>query len=266
MNVVAVMCARNEADNIERTLSSLKAQTLPLDIILVNDGSIDNTADIARKVGCSVIVNLPYHEESYIARPELAGVWNAGFERALEFHPEYVLIVGADNVLPETYVERIVERMELNPRIVVASGRIEGELFKKEVPRGGGRVIRVSFWEPYGLKYPEVWGWESWILYKALERGMINIAYHDIVFHGRRVTSTSVFKSFGRGKNMRALGYHWAYVLGEAFVTFKKSPRAGLATLRGWLSKGVVELDVAAFVRETQKRRLRQKLKRVIGR
>src|SRR5579862_2759975 len=52
--VVAVIPARNEADGIASTLNSLWRQDYPhaLHVVLVDDGSTDGTAEVARKAAC----------------------------------------------------------------------------------------------------------------------------------------------------------------------------------------------------------------------
>lgn len=56
MSVAAVVPAYNEAANIAATIRSLQAQTYPLDaIFVVDDCSSDNTGDIARALGATVI-------------------------------------------------------------------------------------------------------------------------------------------------------------------------------------------------------------------
>ena len=167
--ICAVICARNEKDNIAETINSLKSQTYPIDkIIVVDDGSIDGTGEIAKKLGC-LVVRLPPHEESLVGRPELAERINEGLKLAKDFNPDYILIVGADHSLPRDYVEKLLERMEENPRLVIASGVISKEPWMHLSPRGSGRLIKASFWrEVSGLQYPVCWGWESWLCFKAL--------------------------------------------------------------------------------------------------
>lgn len=58
--ITVVITAHNEARDIEQTIRAIKGQTLlPQEIIVIDDGSIDQTGDIARRAGATV-----YHRES----------------------------------------------------------------------------------------------------------------------------------------------------------------------------------------------------------
>jgi 4,4'-diaponeurosporenoate glycosyltransferase len=54
--VMVIVPARNEADNLRRLLPSLPAG---LDVVVVDDGSTDGTADVARALGARVVVAEP---------------------------------------------------------------------------------------------------------------------------------------------------------------------------------------------------------------
>ncbi len=262
--VVAIIFARNEKNYIRDTITSLKSQTMPVDIILVDDGSTDGTGDIAREMGCFVI-DLPYHEESYVGRPELAERVNVGLKVAREEDYDYVLIVGADHPLPPDYVRKIVSRMEANPKLVVASGRIKGEPYDEQVPRGSGRIVRASFWKKESnMQYPVAWGWEAWLYLKALERGYETRCFGDIVTEVKR--TTSLRKAGYLGKAMYALGYDWKYALGRCLLTFLRSPRAGLSMFWGWARhKDVERLEIANWVSKMQKKRFWEKVRNQLG-
>jgi rhamnosyltransferase len=59
-----IVRSRNKADTIERTLGALRAQTVPVEIVVVDSGSVDGTLDIARQ-RADVVVAIPPHEFSY---------------------------------------------------------------------------------------------------------------------------------------------------------------------------------------------------------
>lgn len=252
-NIVALIVARNEEEYISKVISALKSQTLPLNnIILVDDGSTDETAIIAEKLGC-IIISLPFHEESLVGNPDLAKRWNAGLNTVVEYSPDYVLLMGGDHVLPEDYVEELLAKM--TDEIVVASGRIEGEGYTENAPRGSGRLVKASFWiNENKMQYPISHGWESWLLFKAMQIGYEARCFREITSKIERPTSLGKAKS--PGKAMYALGYDGKYAIGKCFLTFFRSPRAGLEIFWGWLRHENVErLDVAAFVNKMQKNR-----------
>jgi glycosyltransferase involved in cell wall biosynthesis len=57
MRISVVIPAYNAANFIADTIASVRAQTLaPLEIVVVDDGSVDGTAAVARSLGCRVIV------------------------------------------------------------------------------------------------------------------------------------------------------------------------------------------------------------------
>lgn len=140
-NFVALIVARNEEERISRVISALKSQTFPINkVVLVNDGSTDETATIAERLG-GIVMSLPFHEESLVGTPELDIRWNVGLYTVIEHSPDYVLLMGGDHVLPENYIEELLEKM--TDKIVIASGRIEGEPYTENAPRGSGRLVKA---------------------------------------------------------------------------------------------------------------------------
>ena len=177
MKIASLTVARNEEKYLPSTINSLRNQTFPPDlIVVVNDGSIDNTGKIARQLG-SVVIDLPFHEKSYAGTPELAKIINVGLDhiKKTQIPFDFVLIVGADHALPDNYLKEITHRMISNPKLVIASGRIEGEPYRETTPRGSGRVVQFEFWKKVNdLQYPAEWGWESWLCFKAMQMGYEN--------------------------------------------------------------------------------------------
>ena len=252
MKYAVVIPARNEEECIEKTLSALKQQTVPPNqIIVVDDGSTDRTGAISSEYA-DVVIELPDRGYGVVGKPELAKVVNEGLRR-IEEDTDYVSHIGADHALPEDYFETIIDRMKVNPKIVVASGRIRGEPYFEFGPRGSGRVIDANFWRGVSnLQYPVEWGWEAWLCFKAMQLGYEVRCFRDVVTEIQRPTRLG--KAVLWGKAMYALGYDWKYALGRCVLTFFKSPKAGWGLFLGWLlHKDVKRFDIADWVNQMQK-------------
>lgn len=254
MKIASVTIARNEENYLPTTIASLHEQTLPPELlVVVNDGSRDGTGKIARNLGCSVI-DMPYHEESYVGKPELAKVWNVGLEyvkkTGIDF--DYVLLIGAEHLIPEQYIQTITNRM-IRQNLVIASGAIKGEKTSERFPWGSGRIVNVQFWKSLNeMKYPVNYGWEDWLVYKAMQLSYKVRCFADIVSETQRP-----MKYKNKGEIMYALGYWVPYALGRCLLTFFKKPRDGVNMLKGYFfHEGVSQLDVSEWVKQHQKKRL----------
>jgi len=243
-------------------LNAIKAQTLkPTQTIVVNDGSEDDTSDIARGFGC-IVLDLPRHDDSWSASPKLVRIFNEGLSY-LKDDLYYVMILGADHVLQPNYAEAIIDRMDRNPRLAISSGIINGEIEKLLYPRGSGRVIRLNFWCKIGLCYPEFYGWESWLIFKALQMGYDIKVFYDI--SSRVLRPTKIVKKY-YGRAMRALGYWAPYALGRCFIMFLKRPKSAIQMFFDWLIHYDVErLDISDWVTKYQKKVFLKRVSKVVG-
>ncbi len=262
--VCVVIKARNEEEALPKTLRMLHAQTLqPHTIIVVDDGSTDRTAEIARKTDC-LVVSLPYHEKSHIGRPELAAVFNAGLNRVPE-SCSYVLLLDADHQLPSNYLAELVTRMRRDSKLVLAGGIIKGEESFETYVRGSGRLVKAKWWRQLnGMRYPVKYGWEPWLYYKAISLNLDARSFIDLVTDARP-TSLTGLKAKELGKSMKSLGYDAKYALGRVALTFLRGHfKAGLAMLQGYLLH-VKRLDVADWVGQYQKRNFWKRLKKILS-
>jgi hypothetical protein len=153
--------------------------------------------------------------------------------------PDFFMISGDDCTYPDDYVEAIMQRMTSQPRIVVSSGRPSagGETSREHSPSGSGRIVNCSFWREVGGKYPMQAGWETWLLYKALEKGFEVRLFGDLVFqHLRPRGEKHQFAYWGAA--MCTLGYHPLYAAGRIaknLVTQKVAVKGSLNMLRGYI-------------------------------
>lgn len=249
MKASIIIPAKNESRFIENTLRAIEPS---LQIIVIDDGSSDDTASIARKYTNNVI-SLPNTEIRAVGRPHLAEVVNAGLKFCKD--NDYICMIGADHILPPDYVSNIVNRMKQDG-ITLASGMINGEFVSQEFPWGSGRVIDCDFFRQIGFRYPEKIGWEDWLVYKALAAGKKVRCYTDIATHTQRPMS---FR--GKGEIMYALGYYWPYALGRCVRVFLRSPSSGLDMFMGFvLHKNIEQLDVAPWVNRQQRMMIKVKI------
>ena len=106
-----VIPAFDDAAMLERCLSALATQTrLPDEVIVVDNGSTDGTADVARRHGATVL-----------AEP-LRGIFPAsaaGFDSATG---DLILRLDADSVPPADWVDRVVAAFVEDPSLDLLSG------------------------------------------------------------------------------------------------------------------------------------------------
>lgn len=255
MTVGTVIIARNEEKRLGQCLTSLRKQTVALFLVVVNDGSTDRTGEIA-KLYTDVTVELPRHKENWAGTPKIAKVFNSGLDVLEANGHVYVMISGADTVYPADYVEKLTERMNKR-NIVLASGVAEGEVSRSMAPRGTGRIINVQWFRSVGFQYPENYGFESYIVYKALSQNQKIDVVQDLKFKLTKETNLSMRKMFLWGKAMKALNFWWIYAFLRACLIGLKHPSKGVALLAGHLSEVPTQYDdIKEFVPKYQKRLL----------
>ena len=110
--VSVIVPAFNAAENIEACVRSIQAQTYsPCEIIVVNDASTDNTAEITAELNVKLI-NMKRNGGAGAAR-------NAGVEVA---QGDIVAFTDSDCVAPSSWVEHIVTEFEADPELGVVGG------------------------------------------------------------------------------------------------------------------------------------------------
>jgi len=252
------MSARNEEKYLPAVLSALWNQTYPLqEVVVVNDGSTDNTEEVALSYNATV-VNLPYHPHKLFLEPGgLAKRFNVALGAIGSC--EYVLILGSDDLLPKNYVEVLVERLESDPKLVMASGQMKGYPSHPLRPRGSGRIVKVWFWKQISdLQFPVISAWEEHMVYKALQLGYDTRAFSDIQYERlREECGRQPIKAFGDGQSMYSLGYYWVYVLFRVVWIFIRKPKEAYFLFMGWRSRrGVKRADMAEWLSEYQKHQI----------
>ncbi len=125
MRVSVVIPARNEEAFLPRCLERIAHQTLrPFEVIVVESGSTDRTAQVAKDHGARVI---------RLEEPGIARARHAGFQAAVG---EVIASTDADALVPRDWLERLVSPFE-DPRVVGVCGSF--------VYEGGYRLLSFNF-------------------------------------------------------------------------------------------------------------------------
>jgi len=209
-NVYGFIYGKNDASNLQHALPSLLKQDLDY-YLYVDDGSSDQSITIAQEFGFDVI-KARNNGHSWLGTPKLSLTVNKGIEAMRGSN--FFVISGSDIILPGDYVKTLIHLMEENPKIVFASGMIEGESYNIHLPKGAGRVHRASYWWRYISKHRFCWIWESFPVYKAQSQGFKTVLVPSLKMRTLR-------KSAWRKKNqvyaMKQLGVFPIYALFRAF-------------------------------------------------
>ena len=215
----AIVTCRNSENDIRAALTSLKDQTLaPQYVIVVDDGSTDKTPEILTqtKQRWQSLYVIKHDDLGYdISR--VVRNWNEAiaYSKSKKLaHTTYHMIATDDTIYPPGYAEKLVDFMDNNSNIAIASGNYTK--YKPEKPHGAGRFVRNSFFEEthWGGLYPELMGYESAILYESERLGYCYAIVTDARFqHSRPLGKHHKFYEFGA--SMKTLGYHPVFVWGR---------------------------------------------------
>ena len=177
------------------------------------------------------------------------------------------MILGADQILPNDYLDKIIARMNRDPNVVITSGSIEGEF--ANVPRGGGRVVRFDFWKKLGLTYPVNYLYEGYLILKAQSLGYDVEYYPDLIMKTQRKTGTTYYPKlyFYYGIGLKALGFTLPSFFLAMFSLVKKNPRSSYHLFRGFFSNydNLYEPELRSYVRKRQQNNLKQLRKKIFG-
>jgi len=108
MHVSVVLAAYNEENWIHTALDSLKQQTIPFELIVVDNGSTDNTANIAR-------------EYTPLMFSAAQGVCNARNLGVLEASGDVIVFVDADCYYAPNFLEKITHPFN-DPNVLLVAG------------------------------------------------------------------------------------------------------------------------------------------------
>lgn len=198
---------------IAATIDSISAQSAqPEFIIVVNDGSSDNTEQIvlerANNFKPIYVLNTNSKTRDIRRVPRLLDL-GMEFSQKLP-KTRYMMVSGDDNALEKDYARKIMDRMERDGIDVASGDWISSGGRSNQMPHGGGRFVSTDLMIEIGGKYPVAYGWETWLLYKALQLNRKVRLYKDVRYKHLRPFRPSNLFNWGRA--MYSLGFPTYYV------------------------------------------------------
>ena len=165
--VSVIIPVYNSEKYVEKCICSVMAQTLPeLEIIIINDGSIDESGKILRKLAQkdSRIILLEQENKG------VAAARNLGVEKATG---KYLTFVDGDDYLQEDYIEKMYSLAEKETLDMVICGltyvdeggkelnkiipgvykRLENEEWTFRISAVCSHLYKRELWEKYDVKF-----------------------------------------------------------------------------------------------------------------
>ena len=195
--ISVIIPVKNGANYLREAIDSLVRQGVDLEIIVVDDGSTDDTVTIASSYGCKVISH-PVCKGQVAAK-------NTGLGAA---KGEYVMFMDHDDVMREGVLKAMLAAFEADPSASAVQAMVKDFLSPeiKELPGTvvrpdsyyglftGAILIRKSVFDEIGLfsesrKTGEIIEWST-----KMEAAGLRISKIDLVATDRRIHSTN----FGR--------------------------------------------------------------------
>jgi len=135
MKLVVLIPAFNEADNIEKVIQNVPRKIMGIDevkVLLVNDGSTDQTIDRAVSGGADRIV-------SHDTNTGVGAAFMTGIRNAILMNADIVVAVDGDSQFDSTQIGRLIAPILNNQADVVVGSR-----FKKGNPKNIPRIKLIG--------------------------------------------------------------------------------------------------------------------------
>lgn len=278
---ILITSAYNEAENIGKCIQSVLKQTvLPLEWIIIDNGSTDTTSDIIEqyKAGFPFITLLFKQKENFAVSGYHAIInFYFGLSNIKSISYDYIGNLDADIVIDRNdYYEYQINQMQSDNKIGITTGMTYyyDEHGNKNLvwhnswhTTGALKFYRKECLESLGTMTPD-FGWDGADEMKAMSRGWKTITYYQLlVNHLGKIKDLNRKKSteyhFNRGFSIFRRGYPIWYLIIKAFQTLIRNSFASSQSLirgywRGWLLKEPKILDNSEvkFLRRFQFSRL----------
>lgn len=282
-NYSIISPVRNEQEHISLTLDSVVSQTvLPLQWIIVDDGSTDQTASIVSEYAKTYPwIRLIYRKDQGhgsvegVQRGEVVKAFYEGFRYVSLEDVEFISKLDGDLVLSPDYFEQLLNRAADDAKLGIISGvayyMYRGQRILEGTPAhfttGAAKLYRTTCFQEIGGLVPTR-GWDTLDGIRAQMRGWKTRSYPDLQFLHLRPMNARVNWNKGRmglGFTDYLLGNHPIFELVRCIYRMTSPPYliGGLFMLYGYIQaavRGEKQIVTAEERRFRQKQQLRRLL------
>lgn len=281
-NYVLITPAKNEEKNIWRTIESVISQNvLPSAWVIVSDGSTDSTDELVKRY-CKKHAFIKFLRNESPADKDFSSkvnAFNKGLAALKTRNYSFIGNLDADVSFEPEYFEKILEKMEKQPKLGIAGGLIYEVYDGKTKPMrtslnsvaGAVQLFKKECFEQIGGYLPiRIGGIDSAAEICARAKGWYvhTFAEYKVLHHGRVLTGKTNLNQamFQMGMSHYMLGYHPLFHFMSSISRLPQRPLVigALYFLYGYLKgsfqnkeKALPE-EVIKFLRNEQLCRLRE--------
>ena len=255
-NFIIITPAKDEANYLGKTIESVLSQTIkPREWIIVDDASVDETADIAEMAAQSHSwIKVVRRNDRRFRDVGFGDVeaFNEGFNNIIADDYEYLFKIDADIILMPNYFRLILNKFSEKPGLGIAVGEVDelinGKLVRmRSLPFGFNGMIkcwrRKCFEDIGGI--PKGVGWDGLDCFKGMMLGWQTTTFPDEelrVIHLRPEGSSIKSQYHGwarRGKALHFAGADPVWLLASATYHMLNRPYVlgGLCMIIGYLEE-----------------------------
>jgi len=167
--ILAILPAFNEAESLPHTVRDLRSGPVPVDIVVVDDGSRDATTAIASELGV-VVLTLPFNLG-------IGGAVQTGFRYAHHYGYDIAFQFDSDGQHFAREIPALIAPINAGMADVTIGSRFAGEMQsyrQSTTRRAGGRLLSTLVYLLGGTRYTDVTSG-----FRAYNAKALNIVVHD---------------------------------------------------------------------------------------
>jgi len=230
-DVLIIMTAHNEAENIEKVIDSINSLNLSsYKILVINDGSSDETEKVVREKGVMVL--------THMYNLGIGAAVKTGFLASRLFHPKIIINIDGDGQMDPKYIPQIISLIENEDAdLVYASRFAKDSKFKTTVVRTVGNKFYANLVNKIGkISLTDVLTGNRGIKYEKLSSVFFlsenNFAIELAIRAGKNklkikeITAPQVTREYGESQFHRIenfLVYNWNALVQIFNAVFRKA-------------------------------------------